>query len=448
MGATYELAQFIVETQVNELPDDAVHEAKRCLINFLGVALYASRDPSLGILLGAFQEEGGKPRATIVGTGVRTTLLNAALANGYLGHLEDYDDTHFPTVIHVSSPVFPAILGPAETLGISGMEFLGAFVLGFEAAAHIGLAIHPAHYDLGWHITGTVGCFGAAAAAGKVLGLDTQQMIYALGAAGTQAAGVREVFGSMSKPLHAGRAAQSGLLAAILASKGFTSTTQILEGRRGFCQVLSGKFDLSKVTEGLGKSYELHNNGLKPYACGVVNHPLIDAMVHLRNEAKVRPGEVLSIQARVSPLVIELVNLRHPKVGLESKFSIHHCCAVALVDGAAYPDQFTDARVKDPAIIALRDKVELTSDPSIKEDQVTVRVNLADGRSLERHIEHANGAPKNPMTDAQVEEKFRVLAERTLPKKRVDQLVDTLWNLERIADMSNLTPLLSRRRRG
>ena len=306
MSATEDIARFIIETSPEQIPDAILHEGKRCFINYLAVSLYASKDPSLNILLDVFREEGGKRHASVVGAGVRTSLQNAALANGYLGHLDDYDDTHFPTIIHPSSPTLPAALAVAERGGSSGRDVLVASILGMEICCRIGMAIHPAHYDAGWHITGTCGVFGAVAPAGRLMGIDISQMVYALGIAGTQASGVREVFGSMTKPFHPGRAAQSGVLAALLAQRGFTSTTAILEGRRGFAAVLSSSHDLSKATDDLGEQWELHNNGLKPYACGVVNHPLIDAMVSMRDKDGVTPEAVESVSAQVHPLVLEL----------------------------------------------------------------------------------------------------------------------------------------------
>ena len=415
MGTTGDLARYVVDSTPERIPDALIHEGKRCLINFLAVAIYASRDPSLDILLDVFDAEGGSPLASVVGTGVRTTLQNAALANGYLGHLEDYDDTHFPTVIHPSSPVLPAALAVGEHLHASGRDVLAASVLGMEACCRIGMAVHPWHYDEGWHITGTTGVFGSIIAAAKLSGLDLDQMTHGLGIAGTQAAGVREVFGSMTKPFHPGRSAQSGVLASLLAQRGFTSTTEILEGRRGFAAVMSEDSHLERVNDGLGESWELMMNGLKPYACGVVNHPLIDAMVALKNEVGIIPEEVQSVAARVHPLVLELVDRPNPRVGLEGKFSYQHSMAVGLVDGAAFPAQYSDARVADPVIAGLRDKIQATIDESMAEDASEVTITLRNGQEHTQRIEHATGAPENPMTDDQLNEKFRALVGDVFP---------------------------------
>jgi 2-methylcitrate dehydratase PrpD len=441
MGTTEVIARYVVETTTDQIPDSMMHEGKRCLINLLAVALYASRDPSLDILFDVFQAEGAGRHASVVGSGLRTSLQNAALANGYLGHLEDYDDTHFPTVIHPSAPTLPAALALGEQLGSSGRDVLAASVLGMEVCCRIGMAVHPYHYDEGWHITGTCGVFGSVIAAGRLAGLDASQMTHALGIAGTQAAGVREVFGSMTKPFHPGRSAQSGVLAALLARRGFTSATTIIEGRRGFAQVMSGERHLERATDALGEHWELARNGLKPYACGVVNHPLIDAMIALRSQPGVTPQAVESVNARVHPLVLELVDRPNPQTGLEGKFSYQHSMAVGLVDGAAFPAQYTDPRVKDPQVIAVRDRIRATVDESLGEDAAEVTLNLKDGGTFTQKVEHATGAPENPMTDEQLEDKFRALVGDVLPRARVNRLLAALWDLDQAQDVSEVVRL-------
>ncbi|HIN05797.1 MAG TPA: MmgE/PrpD family protein [Dehalococcoidia bacterium] len=433
-----QLAQFIIDTPAQSISGSLLKEVKRCVINLMAVCIYSARDPSLDILLNVFRVEGAKPKATVVGSGFRTSMQNTALANGYLAHLEDYDDTHFPTVIHPSAPVIPAALAMGEYLGSSGQEVLAASAIGMEVCCRIGMAVHPAHYDAGWHITGTCGVFGSVAAAGRLLGLDKGQMVHAMGIAGTQAAGVREVFGSMAKPLHPGRAAQSGVLAALLAKGGFTGSKTILEGRRGFPAVASTSYDLTKATTGLGQDWEIRMNALKPYSCGVVNHCLIDAMVALRIKDGVTPQAIKNIKARVHPLVLELVDRRHPKVGLESKFSFQHSMAVGLVDGAAHPAQYTDMKATDPVIVGLRDRISATVDAGMAEDATQVTITLNDGRTYTQEVLHATGSPENPMTDAQLEVKFRTLAGDALSKARVNTLLEELWTLDDAPDIGQV----------
>lgn len=443
MGATQELARFLVETEVASLPDWTIHQAKRCFINFLGVALYASRHPSVDILMEMAREEGGSARASVIGRGVKTSLLDSALINGYLAHLEDYDDTHFPTVLHGSAPLYAAMGPLAEDGHTSGRDFLASFVLGFEVAARIALSVHPWHYAQGWHVTGTAGVFGATAGAGRLLRLDVRQTCHALGIAGTQSAGLREVMGSTCKPLHAAKAAANGLQAALLAKRGFTSAETILEGRRGFWHVLSPKHDAARLTDGLGQRWELAHNGLKPYACGVVAHPLIDAMIALRRTQRPTPAEVETIEARVHPLVLELMDRPDPRHGLEGKFSVQHAAAVALVHGACYPAQFSDALVSDPDLSELRRRFRLIPDGSLGENQATVKVLLRDGRTLNHRIEHATGSPQNPMTDAQLEEKFRTLADHVLAPAQVQRVLAALWQLDRASDLADVISLLA-----
>jgi 2-methylcitrate dehydratase PrpD len=437
LGTTRDLAEWAVKTRFEDLPDNVVHEAKRDIINVLAVSIYSARDPSLRILLDYFEEEGGNGRAAIWGAGLKATMANAALANGYTAHLEDYDDTHFPTVIHPSAPTIPAAWATAEVKEANGKELLAAVAIGIEICCRYGNAVHPWHYDAGWHITGTAGVYGSSTAAGKLNDLDVDEMVAAMGIAGTQAAGVRETFGSMSKPLHAGRAAQAGVVASQLAKRGFTSTTQIIEGRRGTAVVMSSDRDLSRATEGLGQRWEIFQNGLKPYSCGVVSHPAIDAAIAFKARG-VDPDAIESIEALVHPLVPELMGRPEPQVGLEGKFSVQHTIACGLVDGAAYPAQFADSKVKDRRLTDLRRKVTLTVDPTKGEDQVTLRVKMKDGSTLEETVEHATGAPQNPLSDARLEEKFVTLASETIHEKPARELLQRLWHLDEIRHLEGL----------
>ena len=446
MGATETIARFAVETESEQLPPWTMHEAKRCFINYLAVSLGALREPGAGIILEWARREGAAPKATIIGTGDRTSATLAALANGYLAHLLDYDDTHYPTILHPSAPIWPAIQALAEERSLSGREALAAFVIGVEVACRLSLSVHPWHYDAGWHITGTAGIFGAAAAAGRLIGLTVPQMVQALGVAGTQAGGVREVMGSMSKALHPGKAASNGIQSAVLALAGFTSAEGIVEGRRGFWAVLSQSgHDEEAIVRDLGSRWELRNNGLKAYANGVVAHPLQDAAIALRNEDGVRPYDVMSIRARVHPLVMELMDRPSPHDGLDGKFSFQYCVAAGLVDGAGYPVQFTDERFHDQAIASLVKKVSGTADPSIAEDEAYITATLADGHIVERHVAHATGSPSNPMSDEALEAKFRALASVALPLDQAERLLEASWRLDQVPNFDEVTSLMVQR---
>jgi 2-methylcitrate dehydratase PrpD len=443
LSVTRKLAEFVANSDDAALPEWAVHEAKRTLLNLLAISLSASRSDGARILVDWARREGCAARASVVGSDLKTSPSTAALVNGYLCHLQDYDDTHFPTVLHPTAPVWPAVFAAAEETGASGRATLAAFVLGAEAACRVAISVHPWHYDAGWHITGTAGVFGAAAGAGRVLGLEPTALVAAFGAAGTRASGVREVFGSHGKPLHAGQAAASGIQAATWARDGFTASDDIIGGRRGFWAVLSAAGHSEDALLGeLGDRWELKMNGLKPYANGVVSHPLQDAVIELRNAHNLKPDQVASIEARVHPLVPELMGRAEPRVGLEGKFSFRHCAAAALVDGAGHDAQFSDAKVKDPIIAAVRAKVSATVDPAVNEDEVYVTITLKDGKRHEIHIEHATGSPENPMSDVVLRAKYDALAREVFTADRADALWNAVWTLDEAPGVGEVVKLM------
>lgn len=309
--ATRILARYIVGSRSDDIPQQVRHEASRALLNWLGCTIGSCRHETVDRALAAVQPFCGPPQAAVLGRAERVDILHAALLNGISSHVLDFDDTH-ARAIHPSAPVLPALLAYAEWRKISGREFLHAFVLGVEAEERVGLSVFPEHYNVGWHITGTAGVFGAAAAAGKLLGLNEQQMAWALGIAATQSAGLRDMFGSMCKSLHPGRAAQNGLGAALLAAADFTSSEQAIEAPRGFAHVTSTRFDPAVITEGLGQRYEILSNMYKPYACGLVVHAAIDGCIELVREHGIRPDQIEHVELTVSPLVPELTGKRTP----------------------------------------------------------------------------------------------------------------------------------------
>jgi 2-methylcitrate dehydratase PrpD len=317
---------------------------------------------------------------------------------------------------------------------MSGADFVHAFILGVEAECRIGNAVYPSHYDVGWHITATAGVFGAAAAAGRVLGLTEQQMVWALGIAATQSSGLREMFGTMVKPMHPGNAARNGLLSALLASKNFTSAEQGIEGRRGFANVLATGRNYAEITGKLGETWEISLNTYKPFACGIVEHPAIDGCIQLRNEHKLKAEDIESIALAVHPLVLELTGKKTPQTGLEGKFSVYHSSAVAIVHGAAGEAEYSDEVVRDPRVVALRDKVTATVDKAMHEDQVKIAIRLKGGKTLERYVEHAVGSLGRPMSDSDLEAKFRGLCGGILSRPECDRLIQLCWDAGKLND--------------
>ena len=425
------------------IPDEVAHQGKRCLLDWLGVTLAGSADPSAGVLLAVADEFARVPQATVLGCGRRTGLLGAALTNGYLSHVLDFDDTYNPAraTVHGSAPVWPAVLGLAETRGVPGADALVAFVCGFETEVRIALAAGPAHYEAGWHVTGTVGHLGAAAAAAKLLGLKPTAVAHALGAAGTQAAGLKGVYGSMGKALHPGKAAMDGLLAALLAAAGFDGSTTILEAKHGFLDVLSPDPDPELATEGLGERWMLPDDGFKPYACGSLTHPTIEAVIALGAEHDLAAGDIAAIEATVNDYVSWVTAKDQPTTGLEGKFSIFHCAAVAALDGTASVGQFTDERVNDPDVVAMRARVSIAVDDALAKDAAVVTLTLTDGRAVTKEIPHNKGTPARPMSDNEIESKFLELAVARIGEDPAQRVAEMCWSLEKQPDAGEIARL-------
>ena len=432
------LARYVVESRFESIPAATRHHATRTFVNWLGCAIGGSHHEGMDIALAALAPMAGAAQASVLGRSERLDILHAALLNGISSHMFDFDDTHLKTVIHPAGPVCSAILALAEHRPVSGEDFVHALVLGVEVECRIGNSVYPNHYDTGWHITGTAGVMGAAAACGKLLGLNEQQMVWALGIAATQSSGLREMFGTMCKPFHPGNAAKNGLMSALLAEKNFTSSNRGIEAPRGFAHVLSTNFDPAEIIDGLGKTFEIDLNTYKPFACGIVIHPIIDACVQLRNEHALTGDEIESVLAKVHPLVLELTGKKTPQTGLEGKFSVYHSAAAGFIYGAAGEREYSDAVVRDAKVVALRDKVTAVVDATMHEDQTLVEVKLKDGRTLSKYVEAAIGSLKRPQTDADLEAKFRGLAEDVLPKAQVDKVLGLAWKVGALASAGDV----------
>ncbi|MBR0693051.1 MmgE/PrpD family protein [Bradyrhizobium lablabi] len=438
---TRQLAHYLVTAKYEDLPDNVRKEGVRTLLNWVGVAIGGSRHQTVDIAVSALAPFSGPAQASLLGRRERFDIMNAAFINGVSSHIFDYDDTHLKTVIHPAGPVASAILALAEMQPVTGKEFLNALVLGVETECRIGNAVYPNHYDVGWHITGTAGVFGSAAAVGKLLKLNEQQMVWALGLAASQPVGLRESFGSMNKSFNPGRAASSGIFAAMLASKNFTSSDGMIEAKRGWAHTISTKQDYDEILGDLGKRYEAALNTYKPFACGIVMHPAIDAAIQLRNENKLSADQIERVDLKVHPLVLELTGKKTPREGLEGKFSIYHAVAVALVEGAGGEKQFSDRAVTDPVMVALRSKVVPVVTRGIDPAQVDMTIVLKDGRQLHRHIEHAIGSVEMPMTDKQLETKFSDLADGIIATPAIRRVMDTCWNVESLTSAAEIAKM-------
>ncbi len=435
---TAELAGWIAGADASMIPENVRQEGTRTFVNWVGCAVGGAGHETADRAIAAVSPFSGPRVATVLGRRERLDVLHAALLNGVTSHVLDYDDTHLKTIIHPAGPVASALLALAESRPLSGRDFLTAMIIGVEVECRIGNAVYPDHYDRGWHITGTAGVFGAAAAVGRAIGLDAQRMSWALGLAATQSSGLREMFGTMTKSFHPGRAAQNGAFAAFLAEAGFDSSERGIEAPRGFANVMSDKQDYGEILDGLGERWEAGLNSYKPFACGIVIHPAIDGCRQIREEIGDRVRDIEAVKLKTHPLVLELTNKTAPKTGLEGKFSVYHAAACALLRGDGSPTAFTDEVVNMPEIVAMRDRVKAEADPGCHEASVTVEVTFRDGSALTKHVEHAIGSLERPLTNAQLDDKFMDQAKLVIGEAQARDLLALSWRIGELGDAAEV----------
>ena len=436
------LAKFVA-THPSRGWDDAVdHEAHRTFLNWVGCAVGAARHESAEAALAGVRMLEPAPQSSILGRAEKVDMASAALVNGITSHTFDFDDTHLKTIIHPAGPVASAVLALAEVTGASGREAVDAVVLGIDVACRMGNCIYPEHYDRGWHITGSTGTLGAAAACARLMRLDEKHTAWALGVAASQPIGMREQFGSMTKPFHPGGAARAGLTSALLAKHGFTASPKALEAPRGYAQVVSPKHDWNEITNELGRRFEISFNTYKPFACGIVIHPAIDAATQLRAQG-VKAADVERVELRVHSLVLELTGNKEPQDGLQAKFSVYHGFAAGLVFGRAGETEYDDDVVTREDMVALRRKVVATVDDSIDEAAADVTAILKDGRRLHVRVDHAIGSLERPMTDKDLEAKFHGLADPVIGAAKAKSLIEACWKL---GEARNVKTLVERAR--
>jgi 2-methylcitrate dehydratase PrpD len=454
MGITQEVSSFVAKARFGDLPEQAVKLARGFILDGLGVALAGSTDECARIVQAQIRQTGGKAEASILGTTMMAPAAKAALANGVAGHAMDYDDTQLSTskqavyglLTHPTTPVLAAVLAMGEREKITGRELVLAYILGVEVECRIADAIHPRHYQEGFHSTATMGGLGAAVAVGKILRLKEEKLIQTLGIAASMASGLRENFGTMTKPLHAGRAAENGVTAALLAQAGFTSATNILEARRGFYQAMAGGYDESKISGRLGRPYFMIDPGIsiKPYPSGSLSHPAQDLILDLVKRHELGADDIEQIEVGTNSNVPNALIYPMPKTALEGKFSIPFCMAIAVLERKAGIVQFQDRKVRDKRVIEMMKRVTLYIDDELEAlgyDQVRsrVRVKLKNGRLIEGRYDVARGHPEKPMSWTELSEKFRDCAELVLPRQRVEEAIGLV---ARIEQHKTLKPLL------
>jgi 2-methylcitrate dehydratase PrpD len=459
-GTTDALTSFITRTTLASIPPDVVAQAKRCLVDGFGVILAGSTVKGSAIVRDYVRSVGDRKEATAIGEhSLRTSAAHAALMNAASGHAMDYDDTQLSTtpdrtfglLTHPTVPALAAALAVAERTRASGAAFLEAFLIGFEVECKIAEAIDPDHYNKGFHSTGTIGTFAGAAAAAKLMNMPPAQVRHMLTIASSMSSGVRVNFGSMTKPLHSARAAQNGVVAAELASRGFTGGDDGLDGQWGFFQVFGGGVDLDRIVPVLGKPYTMVNPGssFKPYPCGSLSHPTMDAMLKAVTDNDLKPDQIKAVRVRAGSNVLDPLRYKIATNELEAKFCLPFLMASLIVRRKAGVREFTDEFVKSAPIQQMMPRVANVFDPKIEAqgfDKIrsVVEIDLTDGRTIVQAAdERYRGGPDKPFTPGELHDKFTDCAQLTMSRGRIAAAIDTIEGVDRLKDVGELVRALA-----
>lgn len=440
LEVTRPLVRYLVQSRYEDLPERVRHEGVRAFHNSLGCMLGGCQETLIERALATLEEFSGPPQATVIGLGRRVDAPTAAMLNTMSNFVHSYNDTHLATVAHPAGAPTAGLLALAETRQASGQEVVHALVLGIEVACRMAnvIAAPPAQCHVGLSTHGVTNVIGTAVAAAKLMGLSEDQMVWAIGLAVTQAAGIRSSQGSMGSKIIGGQAARSGLMSAYLAAKGFTNSEQPIEGPKGYAAVLANPSNPAAAIDRLGSHFEILNLSYKPYPSGIVNHPGADACIRLANDNQLDPATVESVHLRVHPLTVHLCNRQQPKDRDECLVSAQHWAAVALLYRRAGLREATEQCATDPAVAALRARITLEADDNMPAEATTVTVTLKDGRTLRHHLAQCIGSLGRPMTDANLDEKFRGQASMVLPPDQVEALRLQCWDIAKAPDVGAL----------
>lgn len=439
-------ARFSASAASIDLPDTVMHAAKRCVLDYMGATLPGGAIAPASLMKVSFADMLGRGSARLYPNGEITDPRTAALINGAASHTIEFDDIYRDGIYHPGVPVISAALAIAEARGVSGETFLRGVISGYEVSNRIAETVNPDHYAF-WHTTGTVGTFGAAAAAATILGLDENQSLHALANAGTLAAGLQQAFrgDAMAKPMHGGHAADTGLMCALAASAGVTGIPDMLEGERGFGQAMCGGPDWSKAAKTLGSDYTILRMTVKNHAACGHAHAAIDGALHLQNEHGFKASEIAKIEAGTYGPAVEIVGAQEVSSAFEAKFSLPYCVAVTLLDGSCRTKAFTDERRADPDIHALAKRIFVSKDDACdaafpKRRSANISITLTDGRELNFFSPTRKGDPDAPLTDTELSEKYRELAVDVIGSERASALENKIWSLETLPSISELYP--------
>jgi 2-methylcitrate dehydratase PrpD len=451
-----ELVNLIEKTDCDSLPDKVVYYTKFFIIDHVGCALAARDLKSSKMIVDTVKELGGREQATVMGYGVKTTMPHAALANAIMAHSLEMDDDHRVACMHPGVPIIPAALAVSESHDRDGKALIASVALGLETMIRAGESFLGVSYNQGFHPTGTCGVFGAAVTTGKLIGLDRQKMLNAIGLAGSQSSGLREARaqGTMGKILQAGHASMCGVLSGLLAQKGFTGPATIFEGNDGFLRAFSYKdtYDANLIREELGERWDMLETSIKVHACCRFLGPLIDCTLDIMRNNAIDVKDIKDVFATSSTTIIralvEPVERKiKPQTHVDAQFSLPYGIAVAILRKKAFVDEFTDESIKDPDVLAFIPKIRWAVDPVDDANypdhySATVTITMNDGKEYKSHIDYPKGDPENPVSKEELEEKFRVLAGKAIGKDKIDALLSCIWNLENLESVRNLTKFL------
>ncbi len=459
-GLTKYVSEFIVNTQYDDIPEEVLELGKKSMLDGFGLALAGSvsvMGPLVREYLQSLEFRDGK--ASVIGTGIKLPPRFAAFANGISIHADDFDDTQlsaakdrvYGLLTHPTVPVLPPGFALCEEGGRTGKDLVLAYQVGVEVECKIAEAISPRHYNDGFHTTGTIGSFGSAAACAKLHGLNAKQTAYALGIAASEGAGLRDNFGTMTKPFHAGHAGENGTVAVDLAALGWTAADNILEAPLGFFQAEGGGFDPNAIVDRLGKPWTFASPGvsIKPFPCGSLNHPAMGEMLDLILKNDIKPDQIEKVDVGGNHSMVTTLLDHHPTTGLQGKFSMEFCIAILILRRKAGLGEFTDAVVQRPDVQEMIRRVNFYVDPKAEQaglDKMTsiIKIHLKDGKVISGEAQYAKGNPANPMSYEEVADKFRGCADfAKWPKAKGESIIQTVRSLERAPDVRGLTAALT-----
>jgi 2-methylcitrate dehydratase PrpD len=441
---TRALAEFVVNSRYDALPDTVRHEGRRAFVNWLGCVLGGCRTEAVGLALPLFDEFSGPREATAIGHGRRLDIFGAAFINGMSSAALSFNDTHLRTVAHPTTPVAAVLLALAERRPVSGIDLLHALILGDEVQCRVGsiLTTPPARSHFALSMAALVGGIGASVAAARLLALGERRTIYAIGLAAAQAGGTRAVHGSSAGRMLSGEAARAGLMSALLAEKFFDTPDEAFAGAKGYANAHAENADASVAIAGLGETFEILSLSYKPYPCGIVIHPVIDVCLDLVRQFRLAPEEIEEVTLAVPESAIQLTGRKDPTDRDKAGTSLYHWAASSLFYGTAGLAQGATECVRDPRIISLRDRITAVADPVLAPDAARAEIRLRDGRILKAHVAHARGSAARPLTDEELSEKFLAQAESILDRAAAQDLLARAWRLVEAKDVrSALAPL-------